>query len=146
MSLDEMIAHRSAFLTDYQGRGLAERYRKLVKQVRDAAIDGGSARSCRARSRSTTPSCSPTRRVRSARLYTTAGSKSSSATSSKAIQVQSLAPPILGGGARCARAARRSALRPLDDAGVPDAGEIARPARHAARRSATVPTASSSAI
>jgi indolepyruvate ferredoxin oxidoreductase len=41
MSLDEIIAHRSALLTDYQNAGLADRYRKLVKQVRDAAMDRG---------------------------------------------------------------------------------------------------------
>jgi len=41
MSLDEIIAHRSALLTDYQNAGLAERYRALVKQVRDAALNGG---------------------------------------------------------------------------------------------------------
>ena len=41
MSLDEIIAHRSAFLTDYQNAALAERYRGLVKRVRDAATDGG---------------------------------------------------------------------------------------------------------
>jgi indolepyruvate ferredoxin oxidoreductase len=41
MSLDEILAHRSALLTDYQNKTLAERYRKLVAQVRNAAIDGG---------------------------------------------------------------------------------------------------------
>src|SRR6476469_3169652 len=41
MSLDEIIAHRSALLTDYQNAGLAERYRKLVTQVRNAAVNGG---------------------------------------------------------------------------------------------------------
>src|SRR6185437_13952995 len=41
MSLDEIIAHRSAFLTDYQNAELADRYRKLVMQVRDAALNGG---------------------------------------------------------------------------------------------------------
>jgi len=41
MTLDEVIAHRSAFLTDYQNAALAERYRSLVKRVRDAATDGG---------------------------------------------------------------------------------------------------------
>jgi indolepyruvate ferredoxin oxidoreductase len=41
MSLDEIIAHRSALLTDYQNEKLAERYRKLVTQVRDAALNGG---------------------------------------------------------------------------------------------------------
>jgi indolepyruvate ferredoxin oxidoreductase len=41
MSLDEIIAHRSALLTDYQNARLAERYRKLVTRVRDAALSGG---------------------------------------------------------------------------------------------------------
>jgi indolepyruvate ferredoxin oxidoreductase len=39
MSLDEIITHRSAYLTDYQNAKLAERYRALVMQVRDAARD-----------------------------------------------------------------------------------------------------------
>jgi indolepyruvate ferredoxin oxidoreductase len=41
MSLDEIIAHRSALLTDYQDAKLAERYRSMVKQVRDAALNAG---------------------------------------------------------------------------------------------------------
>src|SRR5665213_3095388 len=41
MSLDEIIAHRGALLTDYQNEKLAERYRGLVKRVRDAALNGG---------------------------------------------------------------------------------------------------------
>src|SRR5260221_1473221 len=41
MTLDEIIAHRSALLTDYQNAKLAERYRTLVAQVRDAATRGG---------------------------------------------------------------------------------------------------------
>src|SRR5438270_2596300 len=41
MSLDEIIAHRSALLTSYQNARLAERYRNLVSQVRDAASKGG---------------------------------------------------------------------------------------------------------
>ncbi len=41
MSLDEIIAHRSAHLTAYQSARLARRYQNLVKRVRDAAIDGG---------------------------------------------------------------------------------------------------------
>jgi indolepyruvate ferredoxin oxidoreductase len=41
MSLDEIVAHRSALLTDYQNARLAERYRNLVTQVRDAATKGG---------------------------------------------------------------------------------------------------------
>jgi indolepyruvate ferredoxin oxidoreductase len=41
MSLDEVIAHRSAFLTDYQGKRLAKRYRALLEKVRLAADKGG---------------------------------------------------------------------------------------------------------
>ena len=41
MSLDEIIAHRSALLTDYQNAALADRYRGLVTKVRNAALDGG---------------------------------------------------------------------------------------------------------
>jgi indolepyruvate ferredoxin oxidoreductase len=41
MSLDEVIAHRSAHLADYQNAKLAARYQALVKQVRDAARDRG---------------------------------------------------------------------------------------------------------
>jgi indolepyruvate ferredoxin oxidoreductase len=41
MTLDEIIAHRSALLTDYQNAQLADRYRKLVTQVRTAATDRG---------------------------------------------------------------------------------------------------------
>jgi indolepyruvate ferredoxin oxidoreductase len=41
MSLDEIIAHRSALLTEYQNAALAERYRNLVTQVRSAALNGG---------------------------------------------------------------------------------------------------------
>jgi indolepyruvate ferredoxin oxidoreductase len=41
MTLDEIIAHRSQLLTDYQSKRLAARYRKLVDQVRDAAVQVG---------------------------------------------------------------------------------------------------------
>jgi indolepyruvate ferredoxin oxidoreductase len=41
MSLDEVIAHRSALLTDYQDAKLAERYRSMVTQVRNAALNAG---------------------------------------------------------------------------------------------------------
>jgi indolepyruvate ferredoxin oxidoreductase len=41
MTLDEIIAHRSQHLTNYQSKRLAARYRDLVKKVRDAANDGG---------------------------------------------------------------------------------------------------------
>ncbi len=41
MSLDEIIAHRKALLTDYQNSKLAERYAALVTKVRSAADAGG---------------------------------------------------------------------------------------------------------
>ncbi len=41
MSLDEIIAHRAAHLTEYQNEKLATRYRSLVTQVRDATLDRG---------------------------------------------------------------------------------------------------------
>jgi indolepyruvate ferredoxin oxidoreductase len=41
MTLDEIIAHRSRLLADYQDEAYAEKYRKLVGQVRDAALNGG---------------------------------------------------------------------------------------------------------
>ena len=41
MSLDEIITHRSRHLAGYQNEKLAARYRALVKQVRDAALDRG---------------------------------------------------------------------------------------------------------
>jgi indolepyruvate ferredoxin oxidoreductase len=41
MSLDEIVAHRSALLTDYQNAAYAERYKTLVDQARDAAKNGG---------------------------------------------------------------------------------------------------------
>jgi len=40
MSLDEIVAHRGALLTDYQSKRLAERYRNLVDKVREAAAKG----------------------------------------------------------------------------------------------------------
>src|SRR6201999_2525362 len=41
MTLDEIITHRSEFLTGYQGKRLARRYRALGYRVRDAAVKGG---------------------------------------------------------------------------------------------------------
>src|SRR6202000_1883193 len=38
MSTDEIVAHRSALLTDYQNAALADRYRALVTKVRNAAV------------------------------------------------------------------------------------------------------------
>ncbi|HEU4805034.1 MAG TPA: indolepyruvate ferredoxin oxidoreductase family protein, partial [Nitrobacter sp.] len=41
MSLDEIVAHRSTHLADYQNTRLAEKYRAMVTRVRQAASDGG---------------------------------------------------------------------------------------------------------
>ena len=41
MTLDEIIAHRTQLLTDYQNAAYAARYRSLVDQVRKVAFDGG---------------------------------------------------------------------------------------------------------
>lgn len=41
MSLDEIVAHRSELLTDYQNAALAGRYRQLVTRVRTAAAEAG---------------------------------------------------------------------------------------------------------
>jgi indolepyruvate ferredoxin oxidoreductase len=41
MSLDEIVAHRSAYLADYQNRRLAEKYRVMVDRVRNVAVQGG---------------------------------------------------------------------------------------------------------
>jgi indolepyruvate ferredoxin oxidoreductase len=41
MSLDEIVAHRSAWLNEYQNERLAERYRHMVTRVRNVALDGG---------------------------------------------------------------------------------------------------------
>jgi indolepyruvate ferredoxin oxidoreductase len=40
MSLDEIVAHRSAYLADYQNGKLAEKYRVLVDRVRNVAVKG----------------------------------------------------------------------------------------------------------
>jgi indolepyruvate ferredoxin oxidoreductase len=41
MTLDEIIEHRTKLLTNYQNAAYAQRYRKLVDQVRQAAKAGG---------------------------------------------------------------------------------------------------------
>ncbi|SNT64184.1 indolepyruvate ferredoxin oxidoreductase [Tardiphaga sp. OK246] len=41
MSLDEIVAHRSGLLTDYQNSKLAERYQAMVDLVREASMRGG---------------------------------------------------------------------------------------------------------
>jgi indolepyruvate ferredoxin oxidoreductase len=41
MSLDEIVAHRSVLLREYQNEKLAVRYRNMVMRVRNVALDGG---------------------------------------------------------------------------------------------------------
>ncbi|WP_438278720.1 indolepyruvate ferredoxin oxidoreductase family protein [Nitrobacter sp.] len=41
MSLDEIVAHRSVYLADFQNKRLAEKYRLMVDRVRNAAAGGG---------------------------------------------------------------------------------------------------------
>jgi indolepyruvate ferredoxin oxidoreductase len=41
MSLDEIVTHRSALLTDYQNAALADKYRAMVDRVKDVAAKGG---------------------------------------------------------------------------------------------------------
>ncbi|WP_319798979.1 indolepyruvate ferredoxin oxidoreductase family protein [Nitrobacter sp.] len=41
MTLDEIVAHRSAYLADYQNKRLAEKYRVMVDRVRSATARGG---------------------------------------------------------------------------------------------------------
>ena len=149
MSLDEIIAHRSALLTDYQNAKLAERYRKLVTQVRDAATKGGFGEALpRAVAINYAKLLAYKDEYEVARLYTDGRFE-------KQLRDQfdgdfkisfNLAPPMLRRRQGCAGPAEEARVRRLDDAGVPAARETARPARHArSTSSATAPTASSSA-
>ena len=137
MSLDEIIAHRSALLTDYQDAKLAERYRKLVTQVRDAATDGGFGDELpRAVAINYAKLLAYKDEYEVARLFTDGRFE-------KQLRDQfegdfkfsfNLAPPMLARQARRAGAAGQARLRRLDDAAVQDAGEAEVPARHAVRR------------
>ena len=136
MSLDEIIAHRSALLTDYQNAKLAERYRALVTQVRDAATSGGYGDALpRAVAINYAKLLAYKDEYEVARLFTDGRFE-------KQLRDQfegdfkfsfNLAPPMLARRRRRAGPAEEARLRRLDDAGVPDAGENAGPARHAAR-------------
>ena len=136
MSLDEIIAHRSAFLTDYQnaaarralsgsrqaGARCRHRWRLWRRvaargrdQLRKAARLQGRVRSRTAVHRRPLRKAAP-RPVRR-RLQ---------------VQLQSgAADPRRRQG--CARPPEEARVRRLDDAGVPDAGKTALPARHAVR-------------
>ena len=136
MSLDEIIAHRSALLTDYQNGKLAERYRSLVAKVRDAAIDGGYGEALAARGRDQLRQAARLQgRVRGgAALYRRPVRKAAARPVRRRLQVQ-LQPRAAAARRRrrCAGPAEEARVRRLDDAGVPDAGEAARPARHRLR-------------
>ncbi len=136
MSLDEIIAHRSAHLTDYQNARLAQRYRKLVDQVREAATSGRLRRgAARAVAINYAKLLAYKDEYEVARLFTDGKFE-------KQLREQfegdykisfNLAPPILNARRRCAGPAEEARLRPRHDEGVPAAGETAGPARHAAR-------------
>ncbi len=85
MSLDELIAHRGAQLTAYQNAALADRYRKLVAQVRNAALNGGFGEALtRAVAISYAKLLAYKDEYEVARLYTDGRSRSSCASSSRA--------------------------------------------------------------
>ena len=137
MTLDEVIAHRSEFLTAYQGRGLAKRYQALVKRVRDAAIDGGYGEALpRAAAINYAKLLAYKDEYEVARLFTDGRFETQ-------LRDQfegefkfnfNLAPPILGGGTDALGRPKKRAFGAVDVAGVPHAGQIPRLARHAARR------------
>ncbi len=136
MSLDEIIAHRSALLTDYQNAGLAERYRKLVTQVRDAATEWRLRRRPAARGRDQLRQAARLQgRVRGgAALHRRPVRKTAPRPVRGRLQVQ-LQSRAADPGRRhgCAGPAEEAGVRRLDDAGISSAGEHARPARHGLR-------------
>jgi len=136
MSLDEIIAHRSALLTDYQNKKLADRYLNMVTQVRNAAANGGFGDALPRAVAITTPSCSPTRTSTKWRGFTPM------ANFEKHIRDQfdgdfkisfNLAPPLLGGGTDALGRPRKRAFGAWMLAGVSFIGCHARLARHRIR-------------
>ena len=111
MSLDEIIAHRSAHLTDYQDGKLAERYRNLVMQVRNAATNGGYGEALpRAVAINYAKLLAYKDEYEVARLYTDGRSKSSCAISSRATSSSaSTSRRRCSAAARMRSAGRRSA-------------------------------------
>jgi indolepyruvate ferredoxin oxidoreductase len=115
MSLDEIIAHRTTLLTEYQDENLAQRYRGLVTQVRDAAINGGFGEELpRAVAINYAKLLAYKDEYEVARLYTDGNFE-------KQIQDQfdgdfkisfNLAPPILGGGKDALGRPRKRAFGP----------------------------------
>ena len=136
MSLDEIIAHRAGLLTDYQSGRLAKRYRNLVDQVRDAATKGGYGDALpRAVAINYAKLLAYKDEYEVARLFTDGRFE-------KQLRDQfegdfkfnfNLAPPMLAGKPDALGRPEQARVRRVDDAGVPDAGKTALPARHAAR-------------
>ena len=136
MSLDEIIAHRSALLTDYQDAKLADRYRSLVTKVRNAALDGGYGDALpRAVAINYAKLLAYKDEYEVARLFTDGRFE-------KQLRDQfdgdfkfnfNLAPPLLGGGKDALGRPKKRSFRRLDDAGIPHAGEDEGPARHRLR-------------
>ena len=136
MSLDEIIAHRAAHADGLPERGLAERYRKLVTQVRDAAIDRGFGEELpRAVAINYAKLLAYKDEYEVARLYTDGTFRKAAPRPVRRRfqdQLQSGAADARRGQGR-AGAAEKARVRRLDDAGVPRAGGPARPARHRVR-------------
>ena len=136
MSLDEIIAHRSAHLTAYQSRRLAKRYRNLVKQVRDAATDGGYGDALpRAVAINYAKLLAYKDEYEVARLFT-------DGRFAQQLREQfdgdfkfnfNLAPPLLAKELDAQGRPKKRAFGAVDDAGVSCARDDALPARHAAR-------------
>ena len=136
MSLDEIIAHRSALLTDYQDGKLADRYRELVAKVRNAALDGGYGEALAARGRDQLRQTARLQgRVRSgAAVHRRPLRKAAARPVRRRLQVQ-LQPRAADARrrCRCAGPAEEARVRRLDDAGISHAGENEGPARHRLR-------------
>ena len=150
MSLDEIIAHRSALLTDYQNASSPSATATLVTQVRNAATDRRLRRRVAARGRDQLRQAARLQgRVRSgAALHRRPVRKAAPRPVRRRFQdqLQSRAADARRRQADALGRPKQARVRRLDDAGVPGAGGAARPARHARSiSSATAPTAGSSA-
>ena len=136
MSLDEVIAHRSAHLTDYQNAALAERYRGSREARARCGHRRRLWRRVAARGRDQLRQTARLQgRVRSrAAVHRRQVRKAAPRPVRRRVQVQlqsGAADPRRRQG--CARPPEEARVRRVDDAGVPDAGKTALPARHAVR-------------
>ena len=138
-TLDEIIARRIAFLTDYQNAAYARALPRRVERVREAeaqavaGLDRARPRRWRARCSSSWPTRTSTR---SARLYTNGHFEKQVAATFEGDNLRyefHLAPPLLARKRPDHGRAAQDELRAVDDDGLPRAGEAEGLARHAAR-------------